>query len=151
MHCRASAAYLCCRYMAMVGTKQWHGYVGLFKTSCKVGTCSRGRQVAHVSMTCSLTRVVPKRRDFSIPFSDTVMKRVEKLVGREGELENVHNALVGNGTRRTLIRDGLGRIGKTQLVVAYVEYTTLGLSHALPAPLAHRPLQIVTIARSPGL
>ncbi|KAK5107017.1 hypothetical protein LTR62_001926 [Meristemomyces frigidus] len=61
----------------------------------------------------------PERHNFAIPSSDTGMRGVEELVGREDELENIHAALVGDGTCRTVILDGLGSIGKTQLAIAY--------------------------------
>lgn len=69
-----------------------------------------------------LTRAGPRHRDFSIPFGDKRMRGVEKLVGREDELETIHKALVENRTRRhTVILNGLGGIGKTQLAVAYAK------------------------------
>ncbi|KAK4905117.1 hypothetical protein LTR49_025545 [Elasticomyces elasticus] len=54
-------------------------------------------------------------------FSDTGMRGVEKFVGRKDELDNIHTALVGDGSRHTVILDGLGGIGKTQLAVAYAK------------------------------
>ncbi|KAK5110490.1 hypothetical protein LTR85_001019 [Meristemomyces frigidus] len=64
----------------------------------------------------------PRHRDFSIPFGDRKMKGVEKLVGKKGELESMHVALIGNRTRRSIvILSGLGGIGKTQLAVAYAK------------------------------
>ncbi|KAK5702381.1 hypothetical protein LTR17_022378 [Elasticomyces elasticus] len=63
----------------------------------------------------------PGYRDFTVPFSDTDMRGVEKLVGRKDELNNMHTALVGDGSRHTVILDGLGGIGKTQLAVAYAK------------------------------
>ncbi|KAK6436815.1 hypothetical protein LTR95_006995 [Oleoguttula sp. CCFEE 5521] len=61
----------------------------------------------------------PRYRDFSVPFSGTGMRGVQKLVGRENELKAMRAALVGDGSRRTVILNGLGGIGKTQLAVAY--------------------------------
>jgi hypothetical protein len=40
-------------------------------------------------------------------------------VGREQELEDIHNSLGGDGRRRTVVLHGLGGIGKTQTAVAY--------------------------------
>nr|POE72161.1 vegetative incompatibility protein het-e-1 [Quercus suber] len=61
----------------------------------------------------------PKRREFSIPFGDTAMEGVENFVAREKELEEMHSALNGDGSRRTVNLYGLGGIGKTQLAIAY--------------------------------
>ena len=61
----------------------------------------------------------PKRRDFSIPFGDTETVGVENFVARETELEEIHAALTGDGSRRTVVLHGLGGIGKTQLAIAY--------------------------------
>ncbi|KAK3620612.1 hypothetical protein LTR22_025513 [Elasticomyces elasticus] len=63
----------------------------------------------------------PGYRDFTVPFSDTDMRGVEKFVGRKDELNNIHAALVGDGSRHTVILNGLGGIGKTQLAVAYAK------------------------------
>ncbi|TKA63500.1 hypothetical protein B0A55_11221 [Friedmanniomyces simplex] len=63
----------------------------------------------------------PRRCDFSIPFSGMGMRGVENLIGREAELEHMHAALVGDGTRRAVTLNGLGGIGKTQLAVAYAK------------------------------
>ncbi|KAK3617870.1 hypothetical protein LTR22_026575 [Elasticomyces elasticus] len=60
-------------------------------------------------------------RDFTVPFSDTDMRGVERFVGRKDELNNIHAALVGDGSRHTVILNGLGGIGKTQLAVAYAK------------------------------
>jgi ATP/maltotriose-dependent transcriptional regulator MalT len=42
-------------------------------------------------------------------------------VVREKELEDIHDNLLGNGSRQTIILHGLGGIGKTQLSVAYAK------------------------------
>jgi hypothetical protein len=42
-------------------------------------------------------------------------------VAREAELIEIHRALGGDGSRRTVILHGLGGIGKTQLSVAYTK------------------------------
>ncbi|KAK5699199.1 hypothetical protein LTR17_023452 [Elasticomyces elasticus] len=64
----------------------------------------------------------PRYRDFfSVPFSGTEMRGVERFIGREGELKAMRAALVGDGSRRMVISTGLGGIGKTQLAVAYAK------------------------------
>ena len=40
-------------------------------------------------------------------------------MAREDELTEIHRALRGDGTRRTVILRGLGGMGKTQLTIAY--------------------------------
>jgi hypothetical protein len=40
-------------------------------------------------------------------------------VAREDELRDIHEALRGDGSRRTVVLHGLGGIGKTQLAIAY--------------------------------
>ena len=62
-----------------------------------------------------------KRTDFSIPFGDKEMRGVEHLVGRDGDLDQVHAALSGDGSRRAVVLSGLGGIGKTQLAIAYAK------------------------------
>jgi ATP/maltotriose-dependent transcriptional regulator MalT len=42
-------------------------------------------------------------------------------VKREDKLRDIHKALSGDGSRRTVVLQGLGGIGKTQLVVAYAK------------------------------
>jgi hypothetical protein len=42
-------------------------------------------------------------------------------VAREDELREIHKALSGDGSRRTVILHGLGGIGKTQLAIAYAK------------------------------
>ncbi|KAK1047673.1 hypothetical protein LTR74_017696 [Friedmanniomyces endolithicus] len=69
----------------------------------------------------NLAQKGPRHRDFTVPFSDTGIRGVEKFVGRKDELDNIHAAFVGDGKRRTVILDGLGGIGKTQLAVAYAK------------------------------
>lgn len=47
------------------------------------------------------------------------MTGVEKFVGREKELQEMHAALLSDGGRRSVVLSGLGGIGKTQLAIAY--------------------------------
>ena len=42
-------------------------------------------------------------------------------MAREQELEEIHKAISGDGSRRTVVLHGLGGIGKTQLTVAYAK------------------------------
>ncbi len=42
-------------------------------------------------------------------------------MAREDELRDIHEALSGDGSRRTVVLHGLGGIGKTQLAVAYAK------------------------------
>jgi hypothetical protein len=42
-------------------------------------------------------------------------------VAREDELRDIHEALRGDGYRRTVVLHGLGGIGKTQLAIAYAK------------------------------
>ena len=45
-------------------------------------------------------------------------------MAREDELRDIHEALSGDGSRRTVVLHGLGGIGKTQLAVAYANRHT---------------------------
>ncbi|EHK95976.1 putative Vegetative incompatibility protein HET-E-1 [Glarea lozoyensis 74030] len=62
-----------------------------------------------------------QREDFSVVFSLSNVSDVEHFVGREAELQEIHKALSGDGSRRTVVLYGLGGIGKTQLSVAYTK------------------------------
>jgi hypothetical protein len=46
---------------------------------------------------------------------------VECFVGRDEELDRIHQELQYNGSRRTAVVHGLGGMGKTQLVLAYAQ------------------------------
>ncbi|CZR53592.1 related to calcium-independent phospholipase A2 [Phialocephala subalpina] len=59
-----------------------------------------------------------KYENFSIPFS---ISEIEHFVAREDELREIHEALHGDGSRRTVVLHGLGGIGKTQLAIAYAK------------------------------
>ncbi len=69
----------------------------------------------------SLTGIGTQREDFSVTFSLSDVPEVEHFVAREEELEEMHMALHGDGSRRTVVLHGLGGIGKTQLTVAYAK------------------------------
>ncbi|KAG4430117.1 hypothetical protein IFR05_014401 [Cadophora sp. M221] len=62
-----------------------------------------------------------KREAFSVTFSLSDAANVEHFVARKTELAEIHRALGGDGSRRTVILHGLGGIGKTQLAVAYAK------------------------------
>ena len=66
-----------------------------------------------------LTRTGIKHEDFSVAFALSDIPEVEHFVAREEELEEIHRALGGDGSRRTVVLHGLGGIGKTQLTIAY--------------------------------
>lgn len=69
----------------------------------------------------SLTWVGIKNEDFSVPFSLSTVSETQQFVAREDELRDIHEALSGDGSRRTVVLYGLGGIGKTQLAVAYAK------------------------------
>lgn len=61
-------------------------------------------------------------QDFSIPFSLSEVPEIEHFVGREGELAKIKEAFQGDGSHReTVLLQGLGGIGKTQLAAEYVK------------------------------
>ncbi|KUJ15376.1 HET-domain-containing protein [Mollisia scopiformis] len=62
-----------------------------------------------------------KREDFSVTFSLSNVSDVEHFVARRTELVEIHKALGGDGSRRTVVLHGLGGIGKTQLSIAYAK------------------------------
>ncbi|KAI9784312.1 MAG: hypothetical protein M1839_002373 [Geoglossum umbratile] len=62
-----------------------------------------------------------KYENFSIPFSLSTISEIEHFVAREDELRDIHEALRGDGSRRTVVLHGLGGIGKTQLATAYAK------------------------------
>jgi hypothetical protein len=68
-----------------------------------------------------LTIVGIQREDFSVVFSLSNVSDVEHFIGREAELQEIHKALSGDGSRRVVVLHGLGGIGKTQLSVAYAK------------------------------
>jgi hypothetical protein len=62
-----------------------------------------------------------KRKDFSVAFSLANVSKVEHFVARKTELIEIHKALGGDGSRRTVVLHGLGGIGKTQLAATYAK------------------------------
>ncbi|MCJ1430387.1 hypothetical protein MMC29_008305 [Sticta canariensis] len=60
--------------------------------------------------------------DFSISFSLSGVPEIESLIGREEETRRIKEAFQGDGSHReTVILQGLGGIGKTQLAAAFVK------------------------------
>jgi hypothetical protein len=76
---------------------------------------------ANIGNTLLLTHIGIKHEDFSIPFSLSAASDIKYFVAREDELGEIHKALRGDGSRRTVVLHGLGGIGKTQLAVAYAK------------------------------
>ncbi|KAL5327530.1 hypothetical protein ACEPPN_005229 [Leptodophora sp. 'Broadleaf-Isolate-01'] len=62
-----------------------------------------------------------KREDFAITFSLSDVPDVEHFVARKAELVEIHKALSGDGSRRTVVLHSLGGIGKTQLAATYTK------------------------------
>ncbi|KAH8589506.1 hypothetical protein B0O99DRAFT_692400 [Bisporella sp. PMI_857] len=62
-----------------------------------------------------------KNENFSVPFSLSTISEIEHFVAREDELRDIHEALRGDGSRRTVVLHGLGGIGKTQLAITYAK------------------------------
>jgi hypothetical protein len=75
----------------------------------------------HLSTRKLLTGVGINREDFSVTFSLSNVADIELFVARKEKLADMHKALSGDGSRRTVVLHGLGGIGKTQLTVAYVK------------------------------
>nr|POF13758.1 vegetative incompatibility protein het-e-1 [Quercus suber] len=59
------------------------------------------------------------REDFSLAFSLAATVQTQHFVGRDLELQQVHNLVRGDGSRKMLVLHGLGGVGKTQLAIAY--------------------------------
>jgi hypothetical protein len=74
-----------------------------------------------MGVTKLLTRSGFKREDFSVAFSLSNVSDVEHFVARKAELIEIHKALSGDGSRRVVVLQGLGGIGKTQLSIAYAK------------------------------
>jgi hypothetical protein len=84
---------------------------GMYRASISTTHCRRQVQ--------QMTRTGTKRQHFALPFSLAGVAEAHQFVGREQELEDIHNSLGGDGRRRTVVLHGLGGMGKTQIAVAY--------------------------------
>ena len=69
----------------------------------------------------TLTELGVQREDFSVTFGLTGISETSHFVAREAELAKIHQKLMGDGSRRTVVLYGLGGIGKTQLSIAYAK------------------------------
>jgi len=58
---------------------------------------------------------------FSIGFSLSDVSQTERFVGRQEELAEIHKTLSDDDTRRTVVLNGLGGIGKTQIAIEYAK------------------------------
>jgi len=72
-------------------------------------------------MSIQYTARTSAEESFSIGFSLLEVPETEHFVARQEELTQIHKALDGDGSRRTVVLYGLGGIGKTQLAVAYAK------------------------------
>jgi hypothetical protein len=68
-----------------------------------------------------LTEIGVQREDYSVAFSLSDVSGIEHFVAREKELGEIHENLMGNGSRQTVILQGLGGIGKTQTSIKYAK------------------------------
>jgi hypothetical protein len=71
-----------------------------------------------------LMEVGTRYEDFAVPFSLSGVSEIKQFVAREEELAEIHAALSPNDRRSTVVLNGLGGIGKTQLSVAYTKRHT---------------------------
>lgn len=67
-----------------------------------------------------LTAAGAHKEDYSVVFCLGVAE-TEYFVGRDTELQVIHDMLHTDGSRRTVVLHGLGGIGKTQIAVAYAK------------------------------
>jgi hypothetical protein len=57
---------------------------------------------------------------FAVQYSVPEVSHVERFVGRQEQLDAIHEELQHDGSRKTVVVHGLGGIGKTQLALEYV-------------------------------
>ncbi|KAK2612718.1 hypothetical protein QQS21_001335 [Conoideocrella luteorostrata] len=69
----------------------------------------------------NLTILGSQINDFSVSLSLSEVPETQYFFAREREITEVHRTLSSDGTRRIVVLHGLGGIGKTQLVVAYIK------------------------------
>ena len=58
---------------------------------------------------------------FTIRSDTSEVPHVKHFVGRDKELNKIHEELRYDGSRKTVVVHGLGGMGKTQLALAYVQ------------------------------
>lgn len=58
---------------------------------------------------------------FAVQFSVPEVSRVERFVGRQEQLDAIHENLQYDGSRRTAVVHGLGGMDKTQLALEYAQ------------------------------
>jgi Cdc6-like AAA superfamily ATPase len=58
---------------------------------------------------------------FAVQSSLPEASHVDCFVGRDEEFDRIHQEFQYNGSRRTAVVHGLGGMGKTQLVLTYVQ------------------------------
>lgn len=61
------------------------------------------------------------RENFAVTFSLSGAPETNHFVAREEELAEIHQNLIGDGSRHTVVLHGLGGMGKTQLSIAYAK------------------------------
>lgn len=60
--------------------------------------------------------------DFSVPFSLSGVPEIDNFISRDKELLEINEEFQGNGShRKTVLLQGLGGIGKTQLAVTFIK------------------------------
>lgn len=58
---------------------------------------------------------------FAVQFTVPAVLHVKSFVGRDDELDRIHDELQHDGSRKTVVVHGLGGMGKTQLALAYAQ------------------------------
>lgn len=58
---------------------------------------------------------------FAVQFSVPEVSHVERFVGRQEQLDAIHQELQHDGSRKTVVVHGLGGMGKTQLALEYAQ------------------------------
>ncbi|KAI8948859.1 hypothetical protein F4801DRAFT_591546 [Xylaria longipes] len=82
-----------------------------------------GRQYAQKRLREEIQKVTKgsEHNDFSITFSLSDVPDIPYFVTRERELAEIRRKLSSDGSRRAVVLQGLGGIGKTQLAIAYAK------------------------------
>jgi hypothetical protein len=58
---------------------------------------------------------------FAVQFSVPEVSHVERFVGRQEQLDAIHQELQHDGSRKTVVVHGLGGMGKTQIALEYAQ------------------------------